>query len=123
MLASFKGKMKGVCRMAKIIDFKKAIAKKMGRTQMVDLYYAYYKTASEQEKEWTIQMISYDLTKTLSDKKHIKILLPQEVMELYGVAAAKRQLKTPEANASYFRKLSEIIEKYGEEVLVNVKTN
>jgi len=109
--------------MAKIIDFQKAIVKKMRGTPMVDLYYTYYKTASEQEKEWTTQMISYDLTKSLSDRKHIKLLLPQEVMELYGAAAAKRQLKTPEANARYFKKLSEIIEKYGEVVLTNAKTN
>lgn len=109
--------------MAKIIDFQKAIAKKMRGTPMVDLYYTYYKTASELEKEWTMQMVSYDLTRSLSDRKHIELLLPQEVMELYGAAAAKRQLKTPEANARYFRELSEIIEKYGEEVLANVKTN
>lgn len=109
--------------MGKIIDFQKAMAKKMRGTTMVDLYYMYYKTASEREKEWTTQMISYDLTKSLSDRKHIKLLQPQEVMELYGVAAAKRQLKTPEANVRYFKKLSEIIEKYGEEVLANVKTN
>lgn len=109
--------------MAKIIDFQKVIEKKMRRTSMIDLYYTYYKIASELEKEWIMQMVSYDLTRSLSDRTHIKLLLPQEVMELYGVAAAKRKLKTPEVNAKYFKKLSEIIEKYGEEVLANVKTN
>lgn len=109
--------------MAKIIDFKKVVEKKMKKVSTVDLYFKYFKTASECEQEWTMQMVGYDLKRSLTDTSYIKQLQPQEVLELYGLAAVKRQLKTAEATSQYYKKLSEIIEKYGERILKDVKTN
>lgn len=109
--------------MGKIIMFRAKQQKHTSNTKGVKLYYDYFKTASEVERNWTIQMISVELHKSTTDRSFTKIMSQQDVMELYGYAAAKRQTKQTWAISAYHKKLAEVISKYGIEVLANVRTN
>lgn len=58
-----------------------------------------------------------------TSREYQKRLEPKELLELLGLAAQKRKTKNTEANIQYFEKLSEIIKKYGMEVMGDAKTN
>lgn len=105
--------------MGKIIEFKPRVLNNVQNTDGVNLYYKYYKTASELEKTWIEQLIRMEF----HGNSFIKRISPQDVLELYGYTAAKRHIKQTWATVAYYKKIAEIIEKYGIEVLENVKTN
>ena len=111
--------------MGKIIEFpiKSIMPDYMTKTEGIKLYYRYYKTTSAKEQEWTLQMIGLNLANSITNTKYLKTAAPQEMLELIAYAAAKRQLKTDKANSQYYRKLSELLEKYGEELMGFAKEN
>ena len=105
--------------MAKIIEFpiENIVPDYMKRTEGIKLYYRYYKTASTAEREWTLQMIGMNLINSITNRKYLHTTAPQEMLELIGYAAAKRQTKTAKSYSKYYQKLSEILEKYGDELI------
>ena len=70
-----------------------------------------------------IQRNRSPVSQTWDNRNFWKTTEPTDALELIGYASAKKILKTTKATADYYKKLSEIIEKYGLEVLKSAKTN
>ena len=111
--------------MGKIIEFpqKSIIPDHLPQTEGMELYFRFYKNCSGQLKEYILERIGNDISQTWDNRNFWKTTEPTDALELIWYASAKKILKTTKATADYYKKLSEIIEKYGLEVLKSVKTN
>jgi hypothetical protein len=111
--------------MGKIIEFpqKSIVPEHLPQTEGMELYFRFYKNCSGQLKEWILEKIGEDIAQTWNNRNFWKTTDPEDALELIGYASAKKILKTTKATADYYKKLSEIIEKYGLEVLKSAKTN
>lgn len=109
--------------MGKIIEFTPKMPEHIENTEGIRLYYKYYKTANEVKKNWITQTISMHLCNSIDDRSFIRKMEPQDVLELYGYAAARMITEKTQAVSAYYKKLGKVIEKYGIEVFANVGSN
>lgn len=108
--------------MGKIIEF--CELKLKNEPEGIQMYYKFHKTSKGIEREADLQRIAKDIgCKSCYDRGFLKEMTPQDALELIGYAAAKRVMKNTKATANYYKKLAGIIDKYGLEVIGNVKTN
>lgn len=111
--------------MGKIIEFPQnsIVPDYLPQTEGMELYFRFYKNCSGQLKEYILERIGNDISQTWDNRNFWKTTEPTDALELIGYASAKKILKMTKATADYYKKLSEIIEKYGLEVLKSAKTN
>lgn len=111
--------------MGKIIEFpqKSIIPDHLPQTEGMELYFRFYKNCAGSLRKRILQEIGEDIAQPLKNKDFMKDMSPQDALELIGYASAKKIVKDTKTTVKYYKKLSEVIERYGMKVLNRVKTN
>lgn len=103
--------------MGKIVEFKRR-TKEVHTTEGVQLYFKCFKMLSKSEQYQVEEKIKNAVYKGILQK-----LTDEQVLEMYGYAAKKYENEHEREITEFNKKLRELLEKHGNEVLKNAVSN
>ena len=102
--------------MGKVVKFRRREEKNV--PEGVRLYFQCFKTLSNSEQYQAEEMIKDAIYKSMLQK-----LTDEQILEIYGYTAAKYKNEYERAITEFNKKLRELLEKHGNEVVGYAKSN
>lgn len=103
--------------MGKIIEFRRR-EEKENEPEGVRLYFQCFKALSKSEQYQVEEMVKNAIYKGMLQK-----LTDEQILEIYGYTAAKYKNEYERAITEFNKKLRELLEKHGNEVVGYAKSN